>query len=533
MENEKFVHRNGSRQAPTSTRDLVAAFFRRRRLMAVSFFGVLLGAILCAIFLPKQYQSNMKILVMKERVDPVVTAQAGNMPQTAREDVTEEDLNSEVELIKSRDLLEKIVADCGLAAKSDSFWRRMLPAEADNVRVARAVEKLASTLQIEPLPKSNLIEVSYTASDPALSARVLETLENEYLAKHLAVHRPAGVFEFFQQQADRYGKELGDAELKLANFSRAQEIASSPVEQEIVLQKWNDFDATLLQTKAAIAETRERIRAIQQQQEKVSPRMDTTDRKADNAQLLQQLKGTLLNLELQRTDLLTKFDPSYPKVREIEQQIAETNAVIAAENTLPLREQTTDRNPTYQWLDDEMSKAKVDLSSLEARAAAVERIVHTYRDKSMFLDQKGIEQEDLTRSVKTEEANYLLYVNKREEARIADALDRDRILNVAIAEAPQVPALPVRSPWFLLFLGGIFAVVISIGSAAVSEYMDPTFRTTVEMQDFLGLRVLAATPEVNGKNGRNGKYGPNGNGHGNGNGKHPVKTTDHSGMGWE
>ena len=52
------------------------------------------------------------------------------------------------------------------------------------------------------------------------------------------------------------------------------------------------------------------------------------------------------------------------------------------------------------------------------------------------------QQDDLVRDVKTAEDNYLLYLRKREEARISDALDSKRIVNVSIAEAATVPALP-------------------------------------------------------------------------------------------
>ena len=74
-----------------------------------------------ALLLPRKYEAEMKILVNRERVDPVVTsnpeAQAGPSIVPV---VSEEDLNSEVELLKSRDLLEKVVVACGLAKDAPS-----------------------------------------------------------------------------------------------------------------------------------------------------------------------------------------------------------------------------------------------------------------------------------------------------------------------------------------------------------------------------------------------------------------------------
>ena len=122
------------------------------------------------------------------------------------------------------------------------------------------------------------------------------------------------------------------------------------------------------------------------------------------------------------------------------------------------------------------------------------------------MDEKGIVQQDLLRTVKTDEENYLLYQRKREEARMTDALDRTRILNVAVAEQPAVPTLPSNSPWMVLFVGGLLAVVVSLGTAFTLEYLDPSFRTPGEVLSELNIPVLAAVPVE-----RNGFYG-NGNG---------------------
>ena len=88
-----------------------------------------------------------------------------------------------------------------------------------------------------------------------------------------------------------------------------------------------------------------------------------------------------------------------------------------------------------------------------------------------------MDQQDLMRTTKAEEDNYLLYLHKREEARISDALDERRILNVAIVEPPVAPALPAHSVvLYFLFAVGL-AMAFSVGIAFTTEYFDPTIRT--------------------------------------------------------
>ncbi|MGA9805999.1 MAG: hypothetical protein WBQ46_22370, partial [Terriglobales bacterium] len=97
-------------------------------------------------------------------------------------------------------------------------------------------------------------------------------------------------------------------------------------------------------------------------------------------------------------------------------------------------------------------------------------------------------------AAKADEDNYLLYLHKREEARIGDALDERRILNVAIVEAPVAPDLAVHPLllYFLLAFG--LAMVFSVGIAFTSEYFDPTIRTPNEAYSLLEVPVLAWLP---------------------------------------
>ncbi|MGB7435955.1 MAG: hypothetical protein WBW49_11110, partial [Candidatus Acidiferrum sp.] len=280
----------------------------------------------------------------------------------------------------------------------------------------------------------------------------------------------------------------------LVSFDSEAGLVSPEIEKEIALRKQSEFDAALRETRTDIAETSHRISALEDEMIKTAPRITTLERTSDNPMLEQQLKSTLLNLELKRTELLSKFAPEYPLVQEVQKQIAQAEAAIAAAEQSPLREQTTDRDPTYAWMREELAKDRSQLIALRARAEALAPVVQTYQIKTHSLDEKGATQEDLVRAAKAAEQNYLLYLQKQEEARISDALDRNRIVNVAIAEAATVPALPTRSPLLTLLLGGLLATCLSLGSAYAADYLDPSFRTPQELYDTLDVPVLAAVP---------------------------------------
>jgi len=508
MEDQGASIAREDRPLTPTLRDLLAVAFRHRRLVVISFLGIFLGALLSALVLPKQYEAQMKILVKRERADPLVTAESNAQPRSSL-NVTEEELNSEVELLKSRDLLEQVVVACGLQLpKTNSMWASLLSvAEARDIdgaagkddRIPRAVRRLEKKLQVEPVKKTNLIEVTYESPDPELAARVLAKLADLYLEKHVAVHRPPGAFEFFRHATEQYREGLSVAETSLAAFTKHGGVVSADLEKESALQKLSEFESTLRQTQAAISETERRIQTLEKQAASTPSRLTTQVRRLDNPQLLQQLKSTLLSLELKRTELLTKFEPSYRLVQEVDSQIAQTRTAITEAENVPLREETTDRDPTYEWLRAELAKARTELAGLHARAAATRQIVGAYRENARELAQKELVQQDLIRAAKAAEENYLLYQRKQEESRITDALDTQRIVNVAIAEAATVPSIPSRPKWLWTVLVGLaLAGMVSVGSAFASDYFAPTFRTPDELQGFLRIPVLAAMP----KNGR-------------------------------
>jgi uncharacterized protein involved in exopolysaccharide biosynthesis len=327
-----------------------------------------------------------------------------------------------------------------------------------------------------------------------MAAKVLNSLAGLYLEKHLAMHRAPGQFEFFHQQAEEYRKALANAEEKLTSFGREQGVVNPALEKEMNVRKLAEFEAETKGARATIAEIRQRIATLEAQLATLPKRQTTQVRTSDNPQLMQNIKSRLLELELKRTELLAKFEPTYRPVQEVEEQIAQTRSAIAAAEKSPLRDETTDRDPTYEALRSELAKSKTELAATQARATATSSLIRAYRTESQQLDRKELLHSDMLRTAKSDEENYMLYLRKAEEARISDALDRQRFSNVVVAEPATVP-FTSQARWLLVVaLGGILASLVSVILAFVVDRWDPSFRTPEEVESFLGSHVVAAFP---------------------------------------
>src|SRR5438093_9807200 len=112
--------------SPLTLHDLLAVGSRHSELVVRTFLAVFLLISLFVWLRPRQYESEMKILVKQERVDPVVSSDESSRFQNWQS-VSEAQLNSEVELLKSRDLLAKVVVATGLPERTNPgigarFW---------------------------------------------------------------------------------------------------------------------------------------------------------------------------------------------------------------------------------------------------------------------------------------------------------------------------------------------------------------------------------------------------------------------------
>jgi uncharacterized protein involved in exopolysaccharide biosynthesis len=482
----------GSHQPRTPTmRDLAAIFFRHKRLLGISFFLVF-GVGFAYTLLTITYSSQMKVVVRRGRIDPAITAMPSSAPLVQRDEVSDQDLNSEMELIRDEDALREVVEKEGLAERRS--WSSALHWDDREQRISRAVQRLRNRLDVQPVRKSQLITVSYRSSDPRLAAAILKRVGGTYLRRHSEIQRPTGQQRFFEAQVEESRRALKAAQSDLIRFNRLHETSSAAIERDLTLQKLCESRSVQLGLQASIAENKQRANALDAKLRDLPQHRVVQVTDADNPQLQEKLKSKLLELELRRTELLTKFQPSYRLVQEVEQQIAQAKSAIATEELKPLQDKVTEQDPDYAWANSERVKTGVEIEALEKKQAVATMQVAAYQSRAQNLAEQAVEQEDLERKLKAAEETFLLYARKREEARISDALDQTGILNVAIAQQPTVPAFPVRPLWASLGLVFMAACVLSSGAALVAEYVDSSFRTPGEVTRSLGVPVLAALP---------------------------------------
>lgn len=483
-----------------TVRDVLTPLFRHKAAV-FSVFIVVFGLSIYFVWavVAHYYVASMQIVVQQHRTDPSISAgQTGAIMNTSR-GISPDQISSEMAILKGEDMLRSVTETCGLSDRggfsaSELFFPRD-PERRKAARFEKAALSLEKGIKVEAAKVSDVIDVRYgTVGDPKTPACVLQHLGNLYLQKRLQLQRPPGASKFFAEQTEKYGKELSDVENQLAQFSQAQGVAAPDVLKTDLAQQLSVTIAALNTTQQAIAADENRLADISKQLSTTPDRITTQQVSNSAMTLLQQLEASLLAAQVKRRELLTKYEPTYPLVVQADEEIASTQKAIEKAKSFNYMNETTDQNPTSGFLHQDYAKTQADLASQKATATATRASIDRMRRQLVALDAQALKQGALQREEKANETNYLLYLNKREQERAADALDARNIADVAIAVQATPPALPAINP-LLAGLGGlVLAILAAIATGFIAERIDPSFRTPSEVSQTLEIPVLASLP---------------------------------------
>ncbi len=441
-------------------RDVWAIFVRGWRVIVVSFV-VLVGLVALGLMLkPKKYEAHMSYLVRNDRAEPLVSADP-HQNAIQMGDVTEEQINGEVELLGSTELLHGVVKACGL-------WREFGDAET-GAAVEKATRKLSKNLTVTPVRKSSLITVGYASPDRERSVLVLNEMAREYLAKHLTLHAADTAAGFFKEKSVALQQELDDAESRRAAVLAKNGYAMLPVQEQATVQQMLDQRKAKDDADAQIAETESRLQTVMRQQSVREPRVVTQEKSSANQYSVERLNTLLAELENKRTELATKFVPGDRLLVQADEEISNTRAALKGAQGMHSDDRVTDVNPLRQSLDAEADRLREVRAGLVSRRGALNLQVERRRGEMVSMERAGIGVDDLDREIKELEETLALYRQKAVSAQITDDLDAAKISNVMVADAPVVPALAAPSP-FNWGTGLLFAMFGSLAMGYLSEW---------------------------------------------------------------
>ena len=436
-------------------------------LVAVTLLCMVIAALVTSL-LPHRYQSEMKFLVNNERADLVITP-GKDQSSAAPSEVSETEVNSEIELLKSHDLVQAIVLNRKLYLPS----QRDKSAPPTRRSVELASLELSKGLSVSSMRKTNIIDVTYKSSDPDSSVAILQDIGDGYLASHLAAHSAHGTNKFFGEQVARYANELAQARAALAQYHQREQLFSMPQQQSTLVTRLGILQGALQDVSSQVEVQKQRLGESTRQLDQIPDRVVTQVKQGSDHGALQQLEVMLTQLSNKRVEMTTKFKPTDRLVVELDDQIANTRREIDQIRTEQTVDQTTDINPVHQSLSADFARSKIELTGLQAQRAGLTKIEQYTLKQLGALDQSSLQLDTLEQHVKEAEDNYVLYTHRFSEAQLDQALDQEKLSNVVMIERPVAAPFAVTPNLTLnLIFGLLFGLCLSFGWSYWSELRD-------------------------------------------------------------
>ncbi len=393
-------------------------------------------------------------------------------------------------LLKSRSLAERVVT--GLSLATDPLYaeenRRTPAGQARPVARAaeaaelkrKAIDQFSQNLRVTPSLNSRLVTISYDSPDPALAQAVVNSITETFIASNLERRFEASSYarKFLEERIEQLRAKLEQSERELVAYASNEQIINIPsvsgnAEQggnrgrSLISSSLEALNGSLSKARTDRIEAEQRWRAAQ-----ASTGLALSEVLASPT--IQKLRQQRAELVSKRQDLLERFQPEYPAVRQAAAQIAELDRQLAAE-----------ARDVRQSLQGQYVSAAAAEQSIEAEIAQL-------KTQAIDLDQRSIRYNILQRELDTNRVLYDGLLQRYREIGIAGGVGTNNVSVVDRAETPVNPVAP--KPLINLALAGLLGLLLGAAVVFVLEFLDESLKVPSDIETKLGLPLLGSIP---------------------------------------
>lgn len=464
------MERWAERQEVVSVQWLAHALRRQWKWVAT---GVALGVALAlgiVLFGERRYEAEAKILVET----PTGMGLGGGSGLAALVGGGSPDLNTQVEVLTARPLLEKVQQDAGIDEPYRDFAKRF-----------RAM----------PVRNTNIVEIKASDSTAEGAQRLAQLWAQRYLehVRTLYEQNPSMLVEKLSRELDNQERRLQTISQRLTAFLKRRQMVAPETELTKDIEKYADLLERARNLEAQRLALERRVDAIQNELQR-QPRFYEATRNLAIPPEVQQLNTRIAELEIQRSGLLQEFQPSAPEVKILEEQIAqakrEREQILARavdQQFLTLAKQEA-VNPVYQDLLKGLLEAQSNLQATEASLAVVGRQQAQFEQLFRQTPDTMAEYTALMRQYNAALTIWTEKVRAYEQARAQQLIGK---LSPILLQPPAPPDRPVfPRPVLTTGLGIVLGLMLGIFLALGAAFRNRALASRWEVERLLGAPVL-------------------------------------------
>ena len=332
------------------------------------------------------------------------------------------------------------------------------------------VDLYLERLGVEPIPDSRLVRLSFASPDPALAARIVNAHARAYIAQGLALRTHANdeARRFLEERLSELRARLGRSEAALNAYSKEHGIVSLDDKSNVVIDRLADLNHRLTAAEGERIGAEADFRLVRERATDSLPAVLESP-------VVRTLKEDLARLDGEYAFLSTRFKPGYPRLLQLEAQIAEGRRRLAREVKSIV--------------------GGVESVYLAARAREDELRAHMREQKAEALRLKdaSVEYAILEHDAETARQLYGSVRQRIQETSVAAELRASNVFVIDPASSPLAPSSPRvgRNLAFAVLLG----LMGGVGLAFLAEYLDSRLRSPQEVERYLRLASLGVVPD--------------------------------------
>jgi capsular exopolysaccharide synthesis family protein len=384
-------------------------------------------------------------------------------------------LQSQLVILQSDKVSMQVIKDLSLARRPD-FAGKMAtpvstldPAQMRPNQLDELLKRFHESAKYEVLPKTQIVEVRFRSTDPQLATDGVNTIVDDYLERNFQSHYDGTmqVSKWLSKQMDELKTNAEDAQRKLADFQKQNDILGPDVNDNIIIDRLQQLNEQLTQAEAdrILKEARYRL-ASTGNPELVAAVVPSTT--------LEILRTQEADLKAQSAQLQSKFGQGYPRMRELTSQLNKLDDSIAEEV----------RNVEERLHDEYLAANKTE--------SMVRGTLEAQKQEAFRLNRKAAEFATLKHEVESSQAlSDTLQLKLKEAAVTAGLASAD----ISIVDRGRVPAHAIlpKPPLYLALalFGGLLGGIVLAFSL---EALDDTITTSEQIQKWGSLPALATIP---------------------------------------
>ena len=285
-----------------------------------------------------------------------------------------------------------------------------------------------------------------------------------------------------------FEERLAEADAAYEQFLTSNQIGDFVAEKAALSQLQSQIEQQKYQTETQLQDRAGRLAALQAQMGQVSPEVGLY-RDVNNA-----AADKLVELKLQREDLLGRYRPDAQPVRDLDSQIARLEQGIEAGRTTGEGARRIGVNPVFQTLQTERIQLQSEVAALRQAQATLSTQLAQLLDRRLKLAELEPRFQALSLDRDVLQANVRDFAVKEEQSRAAREIAAASNDNIRIVQRATAPARGSSLKKPVLVLAFLFAGFTALCAGLLRMFLRPGLPTAQSASRTLELPVLGAAP---------------------------------------